>query len=127
MNIDELTLGQIKQLKSIACGIESNPSISNESSAHPFIGKDVIIRSYASGVHFGKLKYCVGKDIILENARRIWNWEGAFTLSAVSQEGVKTAKMSIGVPEFYCPDVCEIIPCSDKAIKQLSAMKEHRP
>ena len=93
MNLDDLTYGQIKEIAKQASGMKPT---SADSSIHPFIGKDVIIRSYASGVHFGKLTYYSGKEAILENSRRIWSWEGAFTLSAVSQEGVKTAKMSIG-------------------------------
>ena len=124
MNINDLTLGQAKELASL---LNCTNSQATTHPLHPFVGKDVIIRSYASGVHFGRLSYYNGKEVILENCRRIWSWEGAFTLSAVSQEGVKTAKMSIWVPEFSCPDVCEVIPCSDKASKQLSAMKEHRP
>ena len=62
------------------------------------IGKKVIVRTYSAGVHYGTLAAQDGKQVTLTDARRIWYWEGAFTLSAVAQNGVsKKSKISVDV------------------------------
>ena len=56
------------------------------------IGKRVIIRSDRAGVFYGTLgeaepcgdKYTVG----LTNVRRLWYWDGAASLTQLSEEGV---------------------------------------
>lgn len=90
------------------------------------IGKDVIVRTYSAGVHFGTLDSRNGKELVLKNARRIWYWEGAFTLSAVATEGVGTAsKLSVAVPEILLTEAIEIIPCSEAASANLRTLKAH--
>jgi len=90
------------------------------------IGKDVIVRTYSAGVHFGVLESHNGKEVKLSNARRIWCWEGAFTLSAVSQYGVSTkSKLSIEVPEIILTEAIEIIPCSPEAASNLRLLTAH--
>lgn len=95
------------------------------------IGKKVIIRTYSAGVHYGTLakreSTAAGVEVTLTDARRLWYWDGAFTLSAVSQNGVKeTSKLSIAVPEIELVAI-EIIPCSDKAIACLDKLPAHDP
>ena len=55
------------------------------------IGKNVIIRTYSAGVHFGKLvlkEYTpAGTIVVLEKSRRIFSWEGANTISDLSTYG----------------------------------------
>jgi hypothetical protein len=90
------------------------------------IGKDVIVRTYSAGVHFGKMASRDGKEVVLNNARRIWYWEGAFTLSAIAQNGVaKSSKLSVEVPEILLTEAIEIIPCSEAASANLRALKAH--
>jgi hypothetical protein len=90
------------------------------------IGKDVIVRTYSSGVHFGTLVSREGKEVVLSNARRIWYWEGAFTLSAVAGKGVSQKSMlSVPVSEILLTEAIEIIPCTADAIKNLREMKAH--
>lgn len=43
----------------------------------PHIGKKCIIRTYASGVHFGTLTAQDGRQVELQNARRLWRWDVA--------------------------------------------------
>lgn len=38
------------------------------------IGKEVIVRTYSAGVHFGTLESRNGKEVVLKDARRIWDW-----------------------------------------------------
>ena len=90
------------------------------------IGKEVIVRTYSAGVHFGTLASRDGKEVVLTCARRIWYWDGAFTLSAVAQNGVKgSSKLSIEVPEIMLTEAIEIIPCSEAACANLRTLKAH--
>ena len=90
------------------------------------IGKKVIVRTYSAGVHFGTLAHHDGKEVTLTNARRIWYWEGAFTLSAVATKGVKnTSKISVPVTEILLTEAIEIILCSEAAAANLSEIKAH--
>ena len=89
-------------------------------------GTEVIIRTYSAGVHFGKLQSQKGKEVVLHEARRIWQWQGAFTLSAVATKGVAAAsKLSVVVPEIVLTEAIEIIPCSKEAVKILRGIKAH--
>ncbi len=45
------------------------------------INKKVIIRGDRSGVEFGTLVARVGREVTLHNARRLWYWDGAASLS----------------------------------------------
>jgi len=51
-----------------------------------------LIRTYSAGVHFGEIiskEYTLAGTVVkLKNARRIWSWSGAFTLSQIAMEGV---------------------------------------
>ena len=96
--------------------------------AESMLGKHVIVRTYSAGVHFGTLKGREGQEVVLANARRLWYWEGAFTLSAVSLDGVKkSSKLSVTVPEILLTEAVEIVPCSAKASKNLSELEAHDP
>ena len=50
MNLDELTLGQIKQIQGLMGGI-------NPQKEHPMLGKRCLIRTYSAGVHIGDIAY----------------------------------------------------------------------
>lgn len=90
------------------------------------IGKKVIVRTHSAGVHFGTLAAKDGKEVVLRDARRIWYWEGAFTLSAVAVSGVgNKSKLSVSVPEILLTEAIEIIPCSEEATEALQKLKAH--
>ena len=78
----------------------------------------VVIRTYSAGVHTGYLKERNGKEVVLLNARRLWKWAGAFTLSEMAVNGVSKpdeCKFSCEVPEITLTEAIEIIPCTMKA------------
>jgi ferredoxin-fold anticodon binding domain-containing protein len=90
------------------------------------IGKKVIVRTYSAGVHFGTLEKLDGKNVTLSNTRRIWYWEGAFTLSAIALDGLsKKSKLSVEIPELILTEAIEIIPVSEKAEKILTQIPAH--
>lgn len=85
------------------------------------INKFVIVRTYSAGVHYGTLKDQSGKEVVLENARRLWFWKGAFTLNAVATEGIKEgSKISAPVKEIKLTEAIEIIPVTEEAQKNLT-------
>lgn len=76
-----------------------------------FLGKAVLIRTQSSGVHFGILIEREGTEVLLSNARRIWNWTGALSLSEISQRGINLSgsKVSVKVEEIILTQATEII------------------
>lgn len=88
-----------------------------------FIGKKVLIRSYASGVHFGTLESedftQAGKVVRLSNSRRIHYWEGAASLSQVAVDGINAGRVAVTLPIIEVVNVIETIPLSDSAIFNL--------
>lgn len=47
----------------------------------------VIVRTYSAGVFAGTLVSRDGKEVVLSNARRLWYWAGAASLSQLAQSG----------------------------------------
>lgn len=70
MNIEELTIGQAKELASIFGGMKASKDGLDDFAN----GKTVIIRTYSAGVWFGNLALKAGNEVILENARRMWKY-----------------------------------------------------
>jgi len=86
----------------------------------------VIIRTYSAGVHAGYLKYRLGKEVVLVNARRLWYWDGAASLSQLAVDGTASSsncKFPCEVPEITLTEAIEIIPCSEKAQKSIQGVK----
>lgn len=87
-----------------------------------------IIRTNNSGVHFGKVKALDKQTALITDCRRIWYWDGAFTLSALAESGTKkpeNCKFSCFVPEILLTDVLEIIPCRVSAANQIREIKNY--
>ena len=62
-------------------------------------GQKVIVRTYSAGVFYGTLVSREGKECILKDARQIWYWAGAASLSQLAQEGTKNPEKC----KFPCP------------------------
>jgi hypothetical protein len=80
----------------------------------------VILRTYSAGVHAGYLKERNGKEGTLLHSRRIWYWEGAASLSQLSQEGSKLpdqCKFPCEIPKLELTEIIEVIYCSEMARK----------
>lgn len=73
--------------------------------------KFVLIRTYSAGVHFGTLVERNGQEVLLKNARRLWSWSGALSLSEVAMKGIdlKNSKISVPVDEILITQAIEII------------------
>jgi len=47
----------------------------------------VIVRTYSAGVFAGYMESRQGREVVLTEARRLWRWEGAASLSQLAQSG----------------------------------------
>ena len=91
------------------------------------INKKVIIRSDRAGVFFGTLKEKNGDEVVLTDARRLWYWDGAASISQLAVDGTAApteCKFTVTVSEITILGVIEIIPCTDKAIKSIEGVSE---
>ena len=123
-DIDNFTLGQLKQIAALVNGQIAQPA---QSTAHPFIGKYVIARCYAAGVHAGEVVSVDGENVILKNSRRLWSWKAkdGVALSGVAQAGVASGcKIDVMNPEIALTGVCELIPCSNVAKESINDFKK---
>ena len=78
----------------------------------------VIVRTYSAGVFAGYLQKRTGKEATVINARRLWSWEGAASLSQLSMEGVSLpdkCKFPCEVDKVELTEVIEVLPCREKA------------
>jgi len=102
MNIDELTLGQIKEIQSLIG--------QSQLRTHPMIGRRCLIRTYSAGVHIGNIESIDGMECKLTNALRLWCWEdGGLSLSAVANNGIAKGRLN-KTGEVYLTNVIEMIP-----------------
>ena len=90
-------------------------------------GKKVLVRGIQSGVYFGELVSRDKQEVEMRNVRNLWRWSGANTLLDLAENGAKKTKecrFSNPVNSIILTDICEIIPCSDKAIKNIESVAE---
>lgn len=121
MNINDLTLGQVKDLVKIAKSLGSLSENLNKT-LNDQIGEKVIVRTYSAGVWFGELEQKEGNEVYLKNARRMWKWWAAksISLSGVAQYGIKQheSKITPSVKRVWLEAV-EIITITEVAIKSI--------
>lgn len=51
-----------------------------------------IVRTYSAGVFAGEVLSRNGKEVEMANARRLWYWSGAASLSELAMSGTKDPK-----------------------------------
>lgn len=113
MKLDDLTIGQAKELAALF-----GTHRTEHAQLHPMIGKYCIARCYAAGVHAGTVTHVDGENVILSDSRRLWSWSAkdGIALSGVAQHGIKSGcKIDTLNPQIYLTGVCELIPASDKS------------
>jgi hypothetical protein len=104
MNLDDLTINQLRCIQNMISG----DKISNEK--HLMLGRRCIIRTYSAGVHIGDVVYAKEMEVKLENALRLWKWEGGgLSLSAIANNGIKGGRLN-RTGEVYLTNAIEFIP-----------------
>ena len=120
INIDDLTLGEIKQLTNLF----NKGSISESTGLNNHIGKKVIVRTYSAGVFYGELVEKVGGEAILKDARRLYYWkttDGGLSLSEVANTGLHKDSKVCAPTDLHWLQPIEIITCSKESIKSIES------
>lgn len=93
-------------------------------------GQYVIVRSSEAGVFAGELAdngqlgdVTDRTSVTLNNARRLWYWDGAASLSQLAVTGVskpRSCKFPVEVPVATINGVCELLAVTDDARKSIA-------
>lgn len=119
MNIDDLTIGQGKELAALF-GTTKNSK--DSTGLNTMLNKKVIIRTYSAGVWFGTLSEKAGNEVILTDARRMYQWWAteSISLSACALYGIKHGKSKIvAAVDSVWLEAIEITPCTTTAIASI--------
>lgn len=123
-NIDNLTYGELKQIAALFAG--QSVAQPHQAGLNGMIGQKCIVRTYSAGVWFGEIAEKSGNEVIVKNARRMWRWWAAesISLSAVALHGIihDKSKIAEAVPSVWL-EAIELIPASDKAITSIEGAK----
>lgn len=86
-----------------------------------------MVRTYSAGVFAGYIESRNGKEAVLRNARRIWKWAGAASLSQLATDGTSKpmdCKFPVAVDKVILTEVIEIIPITEKAKNSIEGVPE---
>jgi len=92
-------------------------------------GDYIICRTYSAGVFAGTLVSRKGQEVTLNQARRLWYWDGAASLSQLAMEGVKkpeNCKFPCEVSSVVLLNAIELLPVTKQArasIEQVAIWK----
>jgi uncharacterized protein YbjT (DUF2867 family) len=92
-------------------------------------GAYVIVRTYSAGVFAGTLDEMDGQEVELTDARRLWYWSGAATLSELAVRGVKNprdCKFPTPVSRVLLLEAIEILDVTPEARASIGAVPEWR-
>lgn len=87
--------------------------------------KWVVVRSRDAGAFLGRLVRRHGSEVQLADARRLWYWDGAASLSQIALEGVSKpnqCKFPPAVAKITILGACEIITATPTAVKSIQAV-----
>ena len=87
--------------------------------------KFYIVRADRAGVFFGKIKERTSGEVTMTDVRKLWYWDGACAVEQLATDGTtkpKDCKFTVTIPEMIIANPIQIIPCTDKAVKSLSAV-----
>ncbi len=87
--------------------------------------KKVIVRTHSAGVFYGIIESRKGREVVMRNARRLWYWEGAASLSQLAMEGVsrpENCKFPCSVDRVELLEVIEILDTSSMAQKSIESV-----
>lgn len=88
-----------------------------------------IVRTYSAGVFAGELIRRDGKEVELANARRLWYWAGAASLSQLAQSGTSRpadCKFPEAVSKVLLTEAIEILDVTDAARSSIEGVRPWR-
>lgn len=87
-----------------------------------------IVRTYSAGVFAGYYdRKTKGQEGRVFNARRLWYWDGANSLSELAVKGVSkptNCKFAIAVSEVDLKNIIEVLPCTEDARSNIALVKD---
>ena len=89
--------------------------------------KYVIVRTHSAGVFAGYLESQEGQEVILNDVRRLWYWDGAASLSQLAVDGVskpENCKFAVSVSSIKLLQAIEILDCTTEAQKSILGVSE---
>lgn len=128
MNIDDLTIGQVRELQSlIGSNSQEKP---NSQLTKKLVGKYVIVRSRNEGINAGEIVAIDETGVILKDARRIYyhrpkdrktSWYEGVSVSGLSED----SKISCEVEQKAIIEDYSITVCSEKAKESIKNHKSN--
>jgi len=88
--------------------------------------KYVIVRTYSAGVFAGFLESRNGQEVVMREARRLWYWKGAASLSQLAVDGVscpEECKFPVAVDRVELLQAIEILDVTSKARESILSVK----
>lgn len=85
----------------------------------------VIVRTYSAGAFAGTLEARDGKEVTLTDARRLWYWDGAASLSQLATTGTskpKSCKFPAPVGRIVLTEAIEIIDATPEAQASIASV-----
>ena len=86
-----------------------------------------IVRTYSAGVFAAYVESRDGKEAVLRQARRLWYWDGANSLSDIANKGVtnpENCKFTAPVDREIVTEVIEILYATEEAQNNIAEVKE---
>lgn len=123
MNLDDLTIGQARELAAMFRIDSAAPAPA--APPHPFVGSYVICRCASAGVHAGRLVSQTGDQAVLSDSRRLWSWKarGGIALSGLAVHGLESGKVDTSLSLIALTGVIETIPASVLAEGTINAAR----
>lgn len=87
--------------------------------------KYVIVRTYSAGVFAGEVESRNGREVVLRNARRLWYWKGAASLSEMAMKGVSApaeCKFPCEVDRVELLEAVEILDVTPEARESIKSV-----
>lgn len=87
--------------------------------------KYCIVRTYSAGVFAGYVESRNGQEVVIRQARRLWYWDGAASLSQLAVSGTSkpgNCKFPIAVEKAELLQVIEILDCTESAKKSIEGV-----
>jgi len=88
-----------------------------------------IVRTYSAGVFAGEVESRKGQEVVMRNARRLWRWSGAASLSQLATEGTskpEECKFPCAVDRVTLTQVIEILDVTSVARKSIEGVSVWR-
>jgi hypothetical protein len=85
----------------------------------------VIVRTYSAGCFAGILESHTGQEVVLREARRLWYWKGAASLSQLAVNGTNNpngCKFPAPTPRHELMQAIEIIDCTPAGRMSIEAV-----